>query len=65
MSLDLEHTTLLEHHDARPGNSNSQGLVEDIYCRFNPRQKRSILSLVAFSGLITSRMFYGFRALDC
>ncbi|KIK93003.1 hypothetical protein PAXRUDRAFT_146036 [Paxillus rubicundulus Ve08.2h10] len=60
MSLDLEHTTLLGHHDARLGNSNNQGPVGDIYCRFNPRQRRSILSLVAFAGLITMVVWKSF-----
>jgi hypothetical protein len=66
MSVDLERTPLLENQDAPLGNNlHDHGSTEDVYSRFNARQRRSILFLVAFAGLITSRTFDVFRASDC
>ncbi|KAF8845943.1 MFS general substrate transporter [Paxillus ammoniavirescens] len=65
MSLDLERTPLLENHDAPLGNNlhvgvRDQGSTEDVYSRFNARQRRSILFLVAFAGLITMLVWKSF-----
>ncbi|KAF9222435.1 MFS general substrate transporter [Gyrodon lividus] len=56
---DFERTGLLENHDARLGNSSLQD-PRDVYSRFNHRQRRSVLSLVAFAGLIPMLVWKSF-----
>ncbi|KAF9235275.1 major facilitator superfamily domain-containing protein [Melanogaster broomeanus] len=59
MSVDLERTALLENQDANLGNDVCQD-PQDIYSRFNYRQRRSILALVAFAGLTPMLVFKSF-----
>ncbi|KIK97647.1 hypothetical protein PAXRUDRAFT_824756 [Paxillus rubicundulus Ve08.2h10] len=63
MLVDLERTPLLdEGHNAPLDNVNNQDQrpAEDVYSRFNHRQRRSILFLVASAGLITMLVWKSF-----